>query len=1342
MCVLLERIDVKVEKSDLLNEPSCSGLFVNKTEGPVNQSDEIVLLDSSSELDSAELDEKTTAQASDGDDVVIIDDDIVDDDQRSKLDEETINVAADEIQGTAAEQPTERKEAGELVDVFQLMNENEELFTNADGGILLPQSGDLPSECDTASVAIEIDDDRSDIVEVAGNEDANDADVGLVAEIDEEIAVESLPAELIDNVIKKEATEDEVVPELAVKEKEAEKIETATDTENEPTTSATVTHIATTGDDKATEIASTEDGADTTISITAGNKGTEIVKTADKADTEIVKTADKADTEIITIGDDAVAEIDTAENKAGTTFTTTEDRPVTDAVTNADIVDSSAKLNADIVDSSQTNKNDSISEIVKIEDESSTLTATVETESVTGNAIVADQADVTAKENEESNNKLIEQQKSHEDDAESVVDPPIESFTSPDDIETIETDPNIVQTIVKTEKSAEETSTAAEQIDDVPSTSGITVDKSNYMENSVAMEKTIGQSKTTEEAVNKSDGEGSNTEGAAAIPIINIDGDSDDDDNAEFVCAERLSDGESAKSPELSHKECINSECTRKSTLFSDAPEFAVNYYHLTKRMRYMHICEECFQKVLDSYGMLCAAIEDKQPLFAHSTFKQPSVEILDSSDDEDHPPTKKRPKQTFDTNTLTLIENELDDIIKGTFNRIDIKQQMDWNRQIIDKRIQFNKDNSEQLGKEMADLKKLANTIYYDTYRNRSNFIEHRPSLDLNTGLQTQLYHDTYPPVGEVDFPEWKPNRLCYSFRRKQTGAWMASKVVKIERTIDDSNRYTIQFTSPKKEPIVRIVNRKQMAYGRAPEVRLAVGNRVIALATETDEKLSTNRLTFYPGTIAEPLSKYNQYRYLVFFDDGYVQYVEHDLVRLISETDTYAWESIENIVLRTFIKDYIENYKRKRAFINARIGQRIQTELDGKWVPTVVTHVDASLIKVAFETVRRSEWIYRGSTRIFTLYKQFKKAQIQKEADNVEYMEFEDNKEPTQSNEPPSAPPQQQPQPEPSTSTDQAHQRTFASQANRDSSTQQKRSVAKKSSAAPQKVPAILNMNNSTIYVDEDKPKGKVVYYTAKKQQFVTEYKMHQCNPQCMPKATHNLKAYSPLSKPLLSGWERQLNKTKTNRKSVSYRAPCGRRLRDMRELHKFLRKTKCTLNVDNFDFDPLVYCLAEYVIDSYVYKKPDISEGAEGMNVQYINCYDSSKPPPCQYSSIRIPNEGVPLNLDPEFMCGCDCEDDCSDKEKCQCWQLTLAGAKYLDSPDTPIEKIGYEYKRLNEPIQTGIYECNSRCKCNLSCLNRVVQQPLQLKLQVFKTMNRGWGIRCLNDIPKGEYLLFTH
>ena len=42
----------------------------------------------------------------------------------------------------------------------------------------------------------------------------------------------------------------------------------------------------------------------------------------------------------------------------------------------------------------------------------------------------------------------------------------------------------------------------------------------------------------------------------------------------------------------------------------------------------------------------------------------------------------------------------------------------------------------------------------------------------------------------------------------------------------------------------------------------------------------------------------------------------------------------------------------------------------LTGKWLPARVVEVDASLVKMVFESERHCEWIYRGSTRLAPMY------------------------------------------------------------------------------------------------------------------------------------------------------------------------------------------------------------------------------------------------------------------------------------------------------------------------------------------------------------------------------------
>ena len=77
-------------------------------------------------------------------------------------------------------------------------------------------------------------------------------------------------------------------------------------------------------------------------------------------------------------------------------------------------------------------------------------------------------------------------------------------------------------------------------------------------------------------------------------------------------------------------------------------------------------------------------------------------------------------------------------------------------------------------------------------------------------------------------------------------------------------------------------------------------------------------------------------------------------------------------------------------------------------------------------------------------------------------------------------------------------------------------------------------------------------------------------------------DLRGYSPLSIPLLCGWNRQLCTFPKGKKVIIYQAPCGVRLRNMEELHRYLRLTKSPMSVDLFEYDYWVHCLAEFVLD----------------------------------------------------------------------------------------------------------------------------------------------------------------
>ncbi|THF99544.1 hypothetical protein TEA_019331 [Camellia sinensis var. sinensis] len=56
-----------------------------------------------------------------------------------------------------------------------------------------------------------------------------------------------------------------------------------------------------------------------------------------------------------------------------------------------------------------------------------------------------------------------------------------------------------------------------------------------------------------------------------------------------------------------------------------------------------------------------------------------------------------------------------------------------------------------------------------------------------------------------------------------------------------------------------------------------------------------------------------------------------------------------------------------------------------------------------------------------------------------------------------------------------------------------------------------------------------------------------------------------------------------------------------------------------------------------------------------------------------------------------------------------------------------------------VRKFIKECWRKCGCNMQCGNRVVQRGITCKLQVFLTNDgKGWGVRTLQDLPKGSFV----
>uniref|UniRef100_A0A182W7G5 Histone-lysine N-methyltransferase n=1 Tax=Anopheles minimus TaxID=112268 RepID=A0A182W7G5_9DIPT len=784
-------------------------------------------------------------------------------------------------------------------------------------------------------------------------------------------------------------------------------------------------------------------------------------------------------------------------------------------------------------------------------------------------------------------------------------------------------------------------------------------------------------------------------------------------------------------------QKCGNIACAKKGFELSVAPVFAQNLYKIAPGKETKLVCADCLEFAVNHYETLCTTLVKKESLYASEILQDKMEEIhtvLDSSDEENDEPAKSEPTEVepaLPADVISFTDMNLNAIIETLWEKYGKKQLTMYNEDIL-REAQENEKKSDRIDAKLKTMKSTLQKVHETIYSVRTTKVD-TPELIIEDDVTSErIAYDRLRRMLRKNEPltrePVKVNEVYYGVCSSILASWVKCKVV--EAT--ENQVYTVRFTEGKLKQSV--LSAKHLAYTTAPMVKLKLGTRVLAKVSSAEGEESRS---FYAGTVLESISAYNKFRYLIIFDFGHTLYAPISNVRVVCEQSKHIWDDVHPHS-KEFIRNYMQTCDSLRPMVQAHRGQRLRVEINRKWYQGKVLETDSSLFKLHFQELNKYEWIYRGSTRLEPLYfkvtpnNKLSKFQRRNQP-HIEYITIEDD-EKEQPAEKVSTPP----------STKQDVQDT-QNRATARKSTVQRINVSKPANSNGSSgnnnnnVPSVISLNNAT-YVDHDNDliHGRTVNYTTQKYRSPQKFVPHECNPNCLYKMLSNMHPYPLLARPLVTGWERYFCYIRGSKKTaeVMYRAPCGRRLRNMQEIHHYLRVTESTLNVEHFDFESEIKALATFKAENFFFECKDISFGAELVPVHCVNNYENQQPPPCEYSTERIPTEGVNLNLDKEFLCGCDCEDDCLDKSKCQCWQLTIAGRRYMPAN---IIDIGYVYKRLLNNIHTGVYECNVQCKCNKNkCLNRVVQNSLQMKLQVYRTHDKGWGIRCLNDVSKGSFI----
>ncbi|KAL3583636.1 hypothetical protein D5086_014697 [Populus alba] len=105
------------------------------------------------------------------------------------------------------------------------------------------------------------------------------------------------------------------------------------------------------------------------------------------------------------------------------------------------------------------------------------------------------------------------------------------------------------------------------------------------------------------------------------------------------------------------------------------------------------------------------------------------------------------------------------------------------------------------------------------------------------------------------------------------------------------------------------------------------------------------------------------------------------------------------------------------------------------------------------------------------------------------------------------------------------------------------------------------------------------------------------------------------------------------------------------------------------------------------------------------------------------------------------GCSCQYPMCSPETCD--HVYLFDNDYEDARDiygnSMLGRFPYDDKgRIVLEEGYLVYECNSMCSCNKTCPNRVLQNGIRVKLEVFKTDNKGWAVRAGEPILRGTFI----
>ncbi|KAL0359691.1 UNVERIFIED_CONTAM: Histone-lysine N-methyltransferase, H3 lysine-9 specific SUVH1 [Sesamum angustifolium] len=136
------------------------------------------------------------------------------------------------------------------------------------------------------------------------------------------------------------------------------------------------------------------------------------------------------------------------------------------------------------------------------------------------------------------------------------------------------------------------------------------------------------------------------------------------------------------------------------------------------------------------------------------------------------------------------------------------------------------------------------------------------------------------------------------------------------------------------------------------------------------------------------------------------------------------------------------------------------------------------------------------------------------------------------------------------------------------------------------------------------------------------------------------------------------------------------------------------------------------------------PDLTSGAESQPVALVNDVDGEKGP-AYFTYTPSLKYTKPFSASKPTS-GCHCMGGCQPGDThCPCNQKNDG-------------LLAYSSLGVLLTNKSLIHECGQTCACPPNCRNRMSQAGVKVRLEVFKTKNKGWGLRSWDPIRSGGFI----